>query len=131
MNPRPPFALEQAALALFLLGAAAPPAIAGTVQITPLGSQVVRGHYGAKLAAMNIGDRCTTGPKEAAYVVDRLITPSAVIASHVGEAATMDGKVLPNTETEPFIKASSVPVHLPSSGRTMGCDSDGNCVRGC
>jgi hypothetical protein len=52
-------------------------------------------------------------------------------ASHVNEVATKDGKVLPNTKTETFIHASSVPVHLPLSGRSMAFDRDGNCVGGC
>ena len=80
---------------------------------------------------MNIGDTFTTGPTEAAYVINDLIKPTAVIASHVNEVATKDGKVLPNTKTETFIKTSSVPVHLPLSGRTMAFDRDGNCVSGC
>jgi hypothetical protein len=52
-------------------------------------------------------------------------------ASHVNEAATQDGKVFPSTKTDTFIKASSVPVHLPLSGRSMAFDRDGNCVSGC
>ncbi len=103
----------------------------GDTGITAEQEAVVRGHYGAKLVVMNIGDTFTTGPKEAAYVINQLIKPSAVIASHVNEAATEDGKVVPNTKTETFIKASSVPVHLPLSGRTMDFDRDGNCVSGC
>lgn len=91
----------------------------------------MRGHYGAKLVIMNIGDTFTTGPKEAAYVINQLIKPSAVIASHVNEVATRDGKVLSNTKTETFIQASSVHVHLPLSGRTMDFDRDGNRVGGC
>ena len=34
---------------------------------------VVRGHYAAKLAVMNIGDGFTTGPAEAAYVMNDLV----------------------------------------------------------
>ena len=36
----------------------------------------------------------TTGPKEAAYVVNELIRPAAVIASHANEQATRDGKLI-------------------------------------
>jgi L-ascorbate metabolism protein UlaG (beta-lactamase superfamily) len=105
--------------------------LSGDTGITAEQESVVRGHYGAKLVVMNIGDTFTTGPREAAYVVNQLIKPSAVIASHVNEAATQDGKVLPNSKTDTFIKASSVPVHLSLSGRTMDFDRDGNCVSGC
>lgn len=80
---------------------------------------------------MNIGDTFTTGPKEAAYVINELVKPNAVIASHVNEVATKGGKVLPGTKTETFIKAVKVPVHLPLSGRTMSFDSAGKCVAGC
>jgi L-ascorbate metabolism protein UlaG (beta-lactamase superfamily) len=105
--------------------------LSGDTGITAEQESVVRGHYGARLAVMNIGDTFTTGPKEAAYVVNALIKPSAVIASHVNEAATRDGKVIADTKTDTFIKASSVPVHVPLSGRAMAFDRDGNCVSGC
>ena len=42
---------------------------------------VVRNHYNAKLAVMNIGDGFTTGPVEAAYVINELVKPASVIAS--------------------------------------------------
>jgi len=105
--------------------------LSGDTGITAEQESVVRGHYGAKLVIMNIGDTFTTGPKEAAYVVNELIKPTAVIASHVNEAATKGGKVVPNSKTDIFIEASAIPVHLPLSGRTMGFDRDGNCLSGC
>ena len=105
--------------------------LSGDTGITAEQESVVRRHYGAKLVVMNIGDTFTTGPKEAAYVVNELIKPAAVIASHVNEAATKDGKVVADTKTDTFIKASAVPVHLPVSGRTMGFDENGDCVSGC
>ena len=105
--------------------------LSGDTGITAEQDSVVRGHYGAKLVVMNIGDTFTTGPNEAAYVVNELIKPAAVIASHANEAATQGGKVIAGTKTETFIKASAVPVHLPLSGRTMEFDRDGNCVSGC
>jgi L-ascorbate metabolism protein UlaG (beta-lactamase superfamily) len=105
--------------------------LSGDTGITADHDRVVRGHYGASLAVMNIGGGFTTGPKEATYVINDLVKPKAVIASHVNEVATRDGKVLPGTKTEAFIKAVSVPVHLPLSGRTMAFDSAGKCVAGC
>jgi len=96
--------------------------LSGDTGITAEQKSVVRGHYRAELVVMNIGDTFTTGPTEAAYVINDLIKPTAVIAAHVNEAATLDGKVLSNTKTGTFIKATSVPVHLPLSGRTMAFD---------
>ena len=105
--------------------------LSGDTGITSEQEKVVRGHYKAKLAVMNIGDGFTTGPKEAAYVINDLVKPNAVIASHVNEVATKGGKVLPGTKTEAFIKAVKVPVHLPLSGKTMYFDNTGKCVAGC
>ncbi len=105
--------------------------LSGDTGITAEQDSVVRRHYGAKLVVMNIGDTFTTGPNEAAYVVNELIKPAAVIASHANEAATEGGTVIAGTKTETFIKASAVPVHLPLSGRTMEFGSDGTCVDGC
>ena len=92
---------------------------------------VVRGHYGAKLAVMNIGDGFTTGPAEAAYVINDLVKPASVIASHANEVGTVNGKVRPGSKTEAFMKAVKVPVHIPLSGRTMEFDSAGKCTAGC
>ena len=105
--------------------------LSGDTGITADQEKVVRGHYNAKLVVMNIGDSFTTGPKEAAYVINELVKPNAVIASHANEVATKGGKVLPGTKTETFIKAAKVPVHLPLSGKTMTFDSAGKCVAGC
>lgn len=105
--------------------------LSGDTGITAEQDTVVRQHYGAKLVVMNIGDTFTTGPKEAAYVINELIKPTAVIPSHANEEATEGGKVIAGTKTDTFIKASAVLVHLPLSGRTMAFDSGGNCVAGC
>ena len=105
--------------------------LSGDTGVTAEQETVVRRQYGAKLAVMNIGDTFTTGPEEAAYVVNELVQPGAVIASHANEAATTGGKVIPGTRTERFIQASKKPVHLPLSGRTMSFDAGGRCVQGC
>ena len=105
--------------------------LSGDTGITADQERVVRGHYKASLAVMNIGGGFSTGPQEAAYVINDLVKPKSVIASHVNEVATRDGKVLPGSKTEAFIKAVSVPVHVPLSGRTMTFDSAGKCVAGC
>lgn len=105
--------------------------LSGDTGITAEQDVVVRDHYNAKLVVMNIGDTYTTGPTEAAYVINRLIRPASVIASHANEAATQNGKVLPGTRTELFIDETNVPVHVPLSGKTLSFNSSGNCVEGC
>lgn len=105
--------------------------LSGDTGITAEQDSVVRRHYGAKLVVMNIGDTFTTGPTEAAFVINELVKPNAVIASHANEVATKDGKVIAGSKTDTFIKASKVPVHLPLSGRTMEFNGDGKCVTGC
>jgi L-ascorbate metabolism protein UlaG (beta-lactamase superfamily) len=105
--------------------------LSGDTGMTAEQDLVVRGHYGANLAVINIGGTFTTGPTEAAYVVNDLLRPNAVIASHANEPGTKDGKLISGTKTEAFSNAVKAPVHLPLSGRTMAFDGKGNCVSGC
>ena len=105
--------------------------LSGDTGVTSEQDTVVRGHYKAKLAVINIGDTFTTGPKEAAYVINDLVQPASVIPSHANEVATRDGRVLPGTRTETFIKAAKVPSHVPLSGKTMEFDGGGKCAAGC
>ena len=105
--------------------------LSGDTGITAEQDVVVRRHYKATLAVINIGDVFTTGPTEAAYVINDLVRPNSVIASHANEVATQGGKVRPGTRTETFIKATRVPVHIPLSGKTMEFDGAGRCVSGC
>ncbi|MGB5708350.1 MAG: MBL fold metallo-hydrolase [Arenicellales bacterium] len=105
--------------------------LSGDTGITAEQDAVVRRHYNAKLAVINIGDTFTTGPTEAAFVINELIKPNSVIPSHANEIATKSGKVIEGTKTEAFISSTSIPVHLPLSGRTMEFDGNGGCVSGC
>ena len=105
--------------------------LSGDTGITADQWLVVRGHYGARLAVMNIGDGFTTGPTEAAYVMNDLVRPMSVIASHANEVGTVGGKVRAGSKTEAFIKATKAPVYVPLSGRTMDFDANGKCVGGC
>ena len=105
--------------------------LSGDTGITADQDLVVRGHYGAKLAVMNIGDGFTTGPAEAAYVMNELVKPAAVIASHANEVGTVNGKVRPGSKTEAFVKAVKATVHIPLSGRTMAFDAAAKCTAGC
>ena len=93
--------------------------------------EIVRTHYNAKLAVMNIGDGFTTGPVEAAFVMNEQVKPNTVIASHANEVGTVGGKVRPGSKTEAFIKATKATVHVPLSGKTMEFDAAGKCTAGC
>ena len=105
--------------------------LSGDTGITAEQDSVVRQHYGAELAVINIGDTFTTGPKEAAFVINELVKPKSVIPSHANEEATRMGKVIGGTRTETFLKEVKVPAHLPLSGRTMEFDGNGRCQAGC
>ena len=81
--------------------------LSGDTGITAEQDVVVRRHYNAKLAVINIGDVFTTGPTEAAYVINDLVQPASAIASHANEVATKGGKVVAGNATEAFIKADA------------------------
>jgi L-ascorbate metabolism protein UlaG (beta-lactamase superfamily) len=105
--------------------------LSGDTGITAEQDTVVRRHFGANLAVMNIGGIFSTGPAEAAWVINELVQPDAVIVSHANEAATRGGEVQPDTKTAAFMAAVEVPVHVPLSGRTMEFDGKATCVAGC
>ncbi len=105
--------------------------LSGDTGVTAEQETVVRRQYGAQLVVMNIGDTFTTGPTEAAFVINDLIKPASVIPSHANEVATAGGNVVAGTKTETFANAVKVPLHLPLSGRTMEFDGKGKCAAGC
>jgi L-ascorbate metabolism protein UlaG (beta-lactamase superfamily) len=106
--------------------------LSGDTGITAEQDLVVRGHYKANMAVMNIGGfPFTTGPLEATHVVNEMVKPASVIASHANEVATVDGKLNPNSKTAAFQKSARMPVHVPLSGKTMEFDGSGRCVSGC
>ncbi len=105
--------------------------LSGDTGITADQETVVRNFYHAKLVVMNMGDGFTTGPAEASYVINELVKPASVIASHANEVGTVGGKVRAGSKTEAFIKAVKVPVHVPLSGRTMEFDASAKCTAGC
>jgi L-ascorbate metabolism protein UlaG (beta-lactamase superfamily) len=106
--------------------------LSGDTGITAEQDLVVRGHYKANLVVMNIGGfPFTTGPAEAAYVVNDLVRPASVIASHANEPATVDGALTPTSRTAAFRQAAKMPVHVPLSGKTMEFDGSGRCTAGC
>ncbi len=105
--------------------------LSGDTGVTAEQDLVVRRFYKANLAVINIGGTFTTGPTEAAYVINEMVKPNAVIASHANEVATKDGKLLSGSKTETFKNAVKIPVHLPLSGKTMEFNDSGKCVAGC
>jgi L-ascorbate metabolism protein UlaG (beta-lactamase superfamily) len=105
--------------------------LSGDTGITADQERVVRDYYHATLAVMNMGDGFTTGPAEAAYVMNELVKPNSVIASHANEVGTIGGKVRPGSKTEAFIKAVKMPVYVPLSDKLMEFDAAGKCAAGC
>ncbi len=105
--------------------------LSGDTGITAEQGTAVRDHYGVHLAVMNIGDTFTTGPREAAFVINDLVKPNAVIPSHANEQATANGGLIAGTRTDQFMQAAEVPVHIPLSGKSMGFDAQGRCQSGC
>lgn len=105
--------------------------LSGDTGMTAEQKEVVGAHYQPKLAVMNIGGTYTTGPSEAAYVINEMVKPAAVIASHANEVAMEGGKLRDGTRTKLFMEATQVPVHLPLSGQTMHFDAEGQCKKGC
>ncbi len=105
--------------------------LSGDTGVTAEQQTVVHDQYGAKLVVMNIGDVYTTGPTEAAYVIDDIIKPGTVIPSHANEVGTEGGKPAAGSKTEAFVEAVETPVALPLSGRTMEFDAEGICTSGC
>ncbi|MEO8507447.1 MAG: hypothetical protein ABI593_07440, partial [Betaproteobacteria bacterium] len=97
---------------------ALPPADNGSLALGPLGVEVMF-TYGRTVL------------KAGAYALNELVRPVAVIATHVNEAATKDGKVLPASRTAALIGlAKCRPVHYALSGRTMKFDGAGKWVAG-
>jgi L-ascorbate metabolism protein UlaG (beta-lactamase superfamily) len=105
--------------------------LSGDTGITAEQKTVVRDHYEAKLVVMNIGNTFTTGPQEAAWVVNELIKPASVIPSHANQPSTRDGKVIAGTRVEQFSQLAKARVHIPLSGRTMSFNAKGKCTGGC
>jgi len=99
--------------------------LSGDTGITAEQKTVVKGHYKAKLMVINIGDTFTTGPSEAAWVVNKLVKPTAVIVSHANQPSTKDGEVIEGTRVDEFSKLVKIPVHVPLSGKTLVFNAKG------
>ena len=92
---------------------------------------IVHDFHKANLVFLNLGPNAVT-PESAAYIINDLVQPAAVIASHPNEAVTEGGKLQPNTRMKAFIDlVRNRPVYLALSGRTMEFDGNAKCVAGC
>ena len=105
--------------------------LSGDTGITAEQETVVRDHYGARLVVINIGDTFTTGPSEAAWVVNKLIKPTSIIASHANQPSTSGGKVIDGTRLASFMEKARASVYIPLSGRTLSFNAKGKCTGGC
>ena len=106
--------------------------LSGDTGITAEQEITVRRYYKANLVVMNMGGSpFTTGPAESAFIVNELVRPTSVIASHANEPATINGKLIETSRTAAFQKAAKMPVYVPLSGRTMEFDGSGRCTAGC
>lgn len=91
---------------------------------------IIAGYYKVNLAVLNVAGSMQS--EEAAFAVNELIQPNAVIPSYVNEAATSSGKVKPESQTKRFIDlVKGRPVHVPLSGKTMEFNGDAKCLAGC
>ncbi len=92
---------------------------------------VVHDFHRANLALMNFGPNAITSDA-AAYAMNELVQPAAIIVSHPNEGVTSGGKLKAGTRTSDFIsRIKGKPVYLAISGRTMEFDASANCVTGC
>jgi L-ascorbate metabolism protein UlaG (beta-lactamase superfamily) len=92
---------------------------------------VIHDFHKANLTVMNLGPNAVS-PEAAAFMINDLVQPAAVIASHPNEAVTLDGKIVPTTRTKAFIDlVKGRPVYLALSGKTMEFDANAKCVAGC
>jgi L-ascorbate metabolism protein UlaG (beta-lactamase superfamily) len=92
---------------------------------------VVHDFYRAKLAVMNLGPNAISS-EAAAYAMNDLVDPVAVIVSHPNEGVTSGGKLNPGTRTARFIDLlRGKSAYLAKSGTTMEFNAAAQCVNGC
>ena len=92
---------------------------------------IVHDFHKANLAVLNLGPNAVS-PDAAAFIINDLVQPAAVIISHPNEAVTADGKILPNSRAKAFMDlVKGRPVYLALSGKTMEFDGNAKCVAGC
>jgi len=91
---------------------------------------VVREFHRANLIVINLGQNAIL-PDSAAFAVNELVRPAAVIVSHPNEGVTAGGVLRAGTRTKAFIdQVKGRPVFLGISGRTLEFDGSGACMAG-
>lgn len=92
---------------------------------------IIHDFYRVNLAVLNLG-AATMPSQEAAFAINSMIQPAAVIPSHASEGATMNGHLKPDSRTKEFADLiTRRAVHVPLSGKTMEFDGRARCVAGC
>jgi len=92
---------------------------------------VAHDFYKANLVELNYGPNAINA-ESAAYAINSLVQPVAVILSHVNEAGTSGGKVRAGSRSAAFIaQVKGRPVYPALSGRAMEFDGAGKCTAGC
>lgn len=92
---------------------------------------VVGDYYKANLMVLNLGATAVT-MQEAAHIANDLVRPASVIATHVNETATVNGKLRPGSRTAEFTAlVTARPVYPAISGKTLEFNGAGACVAGC
>ncbi len=92
---------------------------------------IVHDYHKANLVVLNLGPSAVS-PEAAAFIINDLVQPATVIASHPNEAVTADGKMLPTARAKTFSDlVKGRPVYLALSGKTMEFDGNAKCVAGC
>jgi L-ascorbate metabolism protein UlaG (beta-lactamase superfamily) len=91
---------------------------------------VVREFHHANLAVINLGQNAIQ-PDAAAFAINELVRPAAVIVSHPNEGVTSGGVIRAGTRTKAFIdQVKGRPVYLAISGRVLEFDGSGTCMAG-
>jgi hypothetical protein len=91
---------------------------------------IVKIYYDINLVVANIGDMYSLGPREGAFAINMLLTPTTVIPSHINEAATING--IPAGRRLPLftqlVNKLNTAVVVPLSGVTRMFDGQGHCI---
>jgi L-ascorbate metabolism protein UlaG (beta-lactamase superfamily) len=91
---------------------------------------VAREFHRANLAVINLGQNAIQSDA-AAFAINELVRPVAVIVSHPNEGVTAGGVMRPNTRTKAFADlVKGRPVYLAISDRTLEFDGSGTCMAG-
>jgi Beta-lactamase superfamily domain len=91
---------------------------------------IVKDYYDVNLVVANIGDQVTLGPREGAFAINQLLTPTSVIPEHINEAATTNGNPTGRRMTLFMreVDTTRTAVVVPLSGVTRAFDGQGRCL---